>query len=958
MGFGSTSIETQFAPGKRWVSNPEPELGLGLVTECEGRAVMLVFPSCGEQRTYSINGAPLTRVTYEVGDRIRHATGASLEVLDTEEHAGQYFYQAVDDGGEVLVVPERDLDSFFQSRKARERLLSAQLDRNRLFELRTETLLHHHRHRASAAHGLLGARVQLLPHQLYIAAEVGSRYAPRVLLADEVGLGKTIEAGLIIHQLLNQGRARRVLVVVPQSLVHQWLVELLRRFNLLFTVMDDERYEAALESHTNPFESTQWVITTLDLLADDAVLEHAQEAGFDVLVVDEAHHLQWHDGNPSAEFEIVDGLAAGIPAVLLLTGTPEQLGVYGHFARLRILDPARYHDFDRFVEEERDFEPLGQAAAMLADAHEALDEATLGTVAGFLGDHWHERLASAGEELDAARDEALSQLLDRHGTGRMLFRNVRDAVGGFPSRELLSYALPETTQPGEESSADEEEVLEALLQPEQGYGADWLQHDPRVHWLVEFLQAHRGERILLITHAADTARALEELLRTRHGVRSAVFHEGLSLLARDRAAAYFADTDEPAQIMVCSEIGSEGRNFQFASDLVMFDLPLNADLLEQRIGRLDRIGQLRTIRIHVPYVVDSATHALMRWYHEALNAFERSSPVAGRVTELVADELHAVLRKPVQGDIERLIMDGRERFAQAQALHDRGRSRLLDLNSCRKQRAEEVVGTVSEASREAELSSYMLRVFDSFGIEHEHNSDESVVMRPGEHMLTDQFPGLPEDGAKATFRRRQALAREDLMFLTWEHPMVTGAMDLLLGTELGAASMCTIKLPPLKPSSLMLECIFVLRTQAPPGLQLQRYLPGAAIRLLIDEQGRELGGRVTRSRLNGLARGVPGNTADDVMKHARSRIEKLLDSAQAIAEARAQPQIEQAAGAVEVQLGGEIERLAALAEVNPGVREDEIRALAERTGLLIDCLERAEVELDAARLVVDRKSTR
>jgi ATP-dependent helicase HepA len=952
VGFGSTFIETQFAPGQRWVSNPEPELGLGLVTECEGRAVMLVFPSCGEQRTYSVDGAPLTRVVYEIGDRIRHATGVSLEVMDTEEHAGQFFYQAVNDAGDVLVVPERDLDSFFQSRKARERLLSAQLDRNRLFELRTETLLHHHRHRASAAHGLLGARVQLLPHQLYIAAEVGSRYAPRVLLADEVGLGKTIEAGLIIHQLLSQGRARRVLVIVPQSLVHQWLVELLRRFNLLFTVMDEERYEAAQESHDNPFESTQWAITTLDLLADDAVVEQAREAGFDVMVVDEAHHLQWHDGDPSQEFEIVDGLAAGIPAVLLLTGTPEQLGVYGHFARLRILDPARYHDFDRFVEEERDFEPLGQAAAMLADVEQGLDATTLITVTGFLGDHWHERLASAGEDLEVARDEALSQLLDRHGTGRMLFRNVREAVGGFPSRELLTYALPESPLPTEPLSEDEEEALEALLQPEQGYGADWLQHDPRVRWLVEFLQENRGERILLITHAADTARALEEFLRTRHGVRSAVFHEGLSLLARDRAAAYFADNDEPAQIMVCSEIGSEGRNFQFASDLVMFDLPLNADLLEQRIGRLDRIGQIRTIRIHLPHVSDSATHALLRWYHEALNAFERSSPVAGRVTEQVAETLRSVLRNPLADDIERLIANGRERFSEAQALHSRGRSRLLDLNSCRKRRAEEVVGVVSEASREAELSSYMLRVFDSFGIEHEHNPDESLVLRPGEHMLTDQFPGLSEDGGKATFRRRQALAREDLMFLTWEHPMVTGAMDLLLGTELGAASMCTIKLPPLKPSSLMLECIFVLRTQAPPGLQLQRYLPGAAIRLLIDEQGRELGGRVTRSRLNGLARGVPGITADDVMKHARTRIEKLLDEAQAIAEARAKPQIEQAADAVEQQLGSEIERLASLAEVNPGVREDEIKALAERTGLLIDCLERAEVELDAARLVV------
>ena len=106
--------------------------------------------------------------------------------------------------------------------------------------------------------GLLGARIQLLPHQLYIANEIANRYAPRVLLADEVGLGKTIEAGLIIHQQLITGRASRVLIAVPDSLVHQWLVEMLRRFNLFFTIMDEERCLALVESGTeNPFESAQ-----------------------------------------------------------------------------------------------------------------------------------------------------------------------------------------------------------------------------------------------------------------------------------------------------------------------------------------------------------------------------------------------------------------------------------------------------------------------------------------------------------------------------------------------------------------------------------------------------------------------------------------------------------------------------------------------------------------------------
>lgn len=118
---------------------------------------------------------------------------------------------------------------------------------------------------------------------------------------------------------------------------------------------------------------------------------------------------------------------------------------------------------------------------------------------------------------------------------------------------------------------------------------------------MDYLLANRNEKVLVICAKADTALQLEQVLREREAIRAAVFHEGLSIIERDRAAAYFASEEEGAQVLLCSEIGSEGRNFQFASQLVMFDLPFNPDLLEQRIGRLDRIGQMHDIQIMVPY---------------------------------------------------------------------------------------------------------------------------------------------------------------------------------------------------------------------------------------------------------------------------------------------------------------------------------------------------------------------
>lgn len=914
------------------------------------REVSLTFPAVGEERTYSIHNAPLTRVTYEVGDRIRHFTGSGLTVLDREEHAGQMFYQATTDEGDTNVVPERDLDSFFQLRKANDRLLTGQLDRNRLFELRTESLLHHHRHRASDVLGLLGARAQLLPHQLYIAAEVAARHAPRVLLADEVGLGKTIEAGLIAHQLIISGRARRILIVVPEPLVHQWLIEMLRRFNLMFTVIDAERYEALEEDGSNPFESAQWVITTLPMLTDEATFTAAVTAGWDVMIVDEAHHLGWSEDDATPEFTVVEQLAQVVPSVLLLTGTPEQLGTEGHFARLRILDPARYHDLATFQAEESGYEAISELAEELLQTVPPVDGETAAAVAEHLGEEWSDTLLLADpEDQEALLAQVVDQLLDRHGTGRVLFRNVRESVGGFPARELREHPL---VAPDEYLDAAGDANIFAALCPERVIGADWLKLDPRVKWLEQWLHQHRGERVLLICANAETARALEEHLRTRASVRSALFHEGMTLLARDRAAAYFAQSEEPAQILVCSEIGSEGRNFQFASHLILFDLPLNPDLLEQRIGRLDRIGQMNLIKLHVPFFSGSAQERLLRWYHDAVDAFEHSNPVTARVLDQVREELFGLLREDDPSAFAKLIAHSRDLHAAAADAQSRGRNRLLDLNSCRPRRADEIVANVSAAARETELLSFMQRVFDAFGIDHEQNSDDSMVLRPGDHMLVDNFPCLPEDGTSATVRRHQALQREDLQFLTWEHPMVTGAMDLMLGTELGSASLCTIKLAPLKPSSLLLECIFVLRCQAPPELQIQRFINGAAVRLLIDEQGRDLGARINRSRLNGLARGVPTVMAQDVIKHARKRVDELLAHAHSIASERAQPLVSAAADRVEEVQTAELERLAALAEFNPNIREEELHAVVRQTEQLFDNLERVELELDAVRLVV------
>jgi ATP-dependent helicase HepA len=377
-----------YIPGQRWVNHAELQLGLGTVLSVELRTVTLVFLASGETRTYSRQTAPLSRVRFAPGDKIRTHEGWSLKVGHVKEQDGLLIYTGSNDAGDSVDLPEGQLDSHLQLNRPAERLFTGQLDHDRWFELRYQTLLHLNRLAHSELRGLTGGRTSLIPHQLYIAHEVANRHAPRVLLADEVGLGKTIEAGLILHQQLLTERAQRILIVVPESLLHQWLVEMLRRFNLSFSIFDKERCDAITESteQDNPFHTEQQVLCTLEFLLSHP--EHHQQAiagDWDLLVVDEAHHLQWSPDEVSPEYRLIEQLAQATRGVLLLTATPEQLGKESHFARLRLLDPDRFPDFDSFVQEEQAYEPVARAVQALLDA-QALDALSGDTLRTLLTD--------------------------------------------------------------------------------------------------------------------------------------------------------------------------------------------------------------------------------------------------------------------------------------------------------------------------------------------------------------------------------------------------------------------------------------------------------------------------------------------------------------------------------------------------------------------------------------------
>ncbi|MYL22139.1 RNA polymerase-associated protein RapA, partial [Halobacillus litoralis] len=188
----------------------------------------------------------------------------------------------------------------------------------------------------------------------------------------------------------------------------------------------------------NPFESSQLILASQDwLFSNPARQEQALASHFDLLIVDEAHHLDWHEEGSGPGYRCVERLSADIDGLLLLTATPEQMGLESHFARLRLLDPERYHDLARFKEEERHYVEVASAI----EALDALpgDTRARAQVDAVADDRDSQALLetltnpeASEAQHDAARTQLHDALLDRHGTGRVMFRNSRRHVGGFP----------------------------------------------------------------------------------------------------------------------------------------------------------------------------------------------------------------------------------------------------------------------------------------------------------------------------------------------------------------------------------------------------------------------------------------------------------------------------------------------------------------------------------------------
>ncbi len=891
----------QLVAGQRWVSETEPELGIGVLIDSDDRIIKIRFDSSDCTRQYTLQSAPLKRVIFKPGDKIQSKDNTRLIIKTVSESEGLIYYS-----GARAIVCESDLCDTISFSMPQDRLFAGITDSNKLFDLRYKLLKNKANYDASAVKGFLGGQVELIPHQFFIADKVASRYIPRVLLSDETGLGKTIEACLILHKLLITHRAERILIVVPESLVHQWFIELYRKFNLSFMLFNED-YCVSLEQQNpgiNPFLERQLGIVSFNFLKNKKRQNQIIDAGWDMVVIDEAHHIT----DDVKIYDFIKILAQTAFGLMLLTATPEQMGVKNHFLHLQLLDPKRYFNFNTYLDETAQYKKAVKIIKELIKKKKNADH-----------------------------------ILDSYGPGRVIFRNKRDVIRGFPKRVAHLKRLTGT-----------QSQIKAL---NKGFFDDKkskiysFTDDPRVTYLLKLIK--QKKKILVICNSKEKVEAIDKAIASHISLDVAKFDETMTLLQRDRNAAWFAQKNG-AKILICSEIGSEGRNFQFVHHLFLFDLPQNPELLEQRIGRVDRIGQKNDIQIHVPYIKGSVYEILARWYMHGLNLFEKNINGVHFIYREFEEDLLKLYKQSKNNIVidetffKKIILKTKAFCIKTDKKLEQGKNILLEMNSFKPESAKSLINHIENTENNTDLDQLLILILDHYGIETDF-IDKTIFKLNSNHITDEKFPAPTSLSDAMTFQRKTAIVRDDVDFFSWDHPFVQQTFEYFITN--GTGSCTTALLTEQEQPGLNLETVFILECVAPKHLNMERYLLPDPIRIVVDHNENDITGDNSLTVISKKLKNDQSNWFKDMEQVRQVLIPSLIKKSFSIAENHSESMIKKGKARIKDVLGKEIMRLTELKKINPDIKEKEIILARTRMESLLNHLSSARLRIDALRLI-------
>jgi ATP-dependent helicase HepA len=721
------------------------DLGIGRVTAIEGRVIVVHFP---ERQTTMRMAAD--------SDALVPATAAAHQ----------------------------------RERSLIERLAAGQVDAPDAFLSRLDVLRLLAAREAGGLGSMLGGRVRLFPHQLHVAERATAQMPVRWLLADEVGLGKTIEAALIMNRLLHTRRIERCLVVAPDVLTVQWLGELWRKYHQVFTLLDGPRLADVARDFGegfNPFDVHRRAVIALETLVDRPDLtDKAVAADVDLLVVDEAQRLRWPPGRAGdPAYRAIAPIAALGQHVILLSATPLEDDAHGFFRLLQLLRPAEFP-------EGLNVEARLASGVPFPPCTSATRRVDIGGLPPRAPVAIDLELPSAALAARAAAPRAHPV----HGLGLAASRAGAVAPVDTPANPLAARRSIDRMRRALASGA----ALKAVLGPDEvelRQQADEMDRtDPRLAWLiaqaVQWRQA-REKTLVFVAHR-ETLEMVRGALSARAALASGVFHEDLSAARRDTEVARFRAEDGPS-LLVSTEAGGEGRNFEFCQRLVLYDLPWKPSAVEQRIGRLDRIG--RRIPVEIVYFRPAAGIGA-----DVVRLFERiglfREPIAGLEPQLAHVE-RALDALAVDGTgpltdtaIDQLLADAQ---AARTRIHDAAYQQL-HRDPYRSELGPSILARVP-ADLDASMERVITNAAGRLGFRVEPvRGRRAYAIEFGNEALVDSLPGVPAGATfVGSFDREYAVEDESHDFFASGHPLVEGLLAHVDESPDGRVARVTLRLP-------------------------------------------------------------------------------------------------------------------------------------------------------------------
>jgi SNF2 family DNA or RNA helicase len=444
--------------------------------------------------------------------------------------------------------------------------------------------------------------LEIMEHQINCANQVIDQMNGRAILADEVGLGKTIEAGLILKEYMIRGLAKKILILVPASLVNQWEKELNTKFFI----------PAIAHRKNYAWEQVDIIISSIDTAKRSPHREKILDIDYDFIIIDEAHKLKNHK---TQNYQFVRSLKKKY--CLLLTATPVQNKLIEIFNLVSILKPGHLGNYDYFIEK------YGNHRKKIKE------------------DAYLKQLVQKVMVRNTRKDTHFSDIKRNIETVWINFSNeekkvytaLENSIQSFSSFSKITY-LRELCSSREacylslkkwvEQSGENNHITAITNQIEL------LPHHVKAEKTVELIQNIGDEKVIIFTEYRATQLYLQWYLQ-QYGITSVPFRGGFKRGKKDWMRQLFQNH---AQVLIATEAGGEGINLQFCNHMINYDLPWNPMRLEQRIGRIHRYGQDKDVHIYNFAIKGTVEEHIMSLLYEKINLFER---VIGQLDDILAE---------------------------------------------------------------------------------------------------------------------------------------------------------------------------------------------------------------------------------------------------------------------------------------------------------------------------------